>query len=164
MLIILLIILATAVATDLLYRKIPNALTISAAACGLLYHIYLNGLDGFLFSLEGLLLGLGLLLFFHVFGMMGAGDVKLMGAVGSILGPAAVFKAFLFTAIAGGIFALIVLAWHGQLFSFMKRIWLSLKLSLLTRGLTLAPNEQKSPLILCYGIAIAIGTSLSIFF
>lgn len=164
MLIILLVMLAAAVATDLLYRKIPNALTFSAAACGLLYHIYFNGLDGFLFSLEGLLLGLGLLLFFHASGMMGAGDVKLMGAVGSILGPAAVFKAFLFTAIAGGIYALIVLAWHGQLFSFMKRIAHSLKLSLMTRGLTLAPNEGKYSLTLCYGIAISVGTSLSILF
>jgi len=164
MLTILLIVLATAVATDLLYRKIPNALTIPAAACGLMYHIYLNGLDGFLFSIKGLLLGLGLLLVFYAFGIMGAGDVKLMGSVGSILGPAAVFKAFLFTAIVGGIFSIIVLARHGQLVSFSRRIWLSLKLTLMTRGLTLAPGEGKPPLILCYGIAIAVGTSLSILF
>ena len=81
---------------------------------------------------------MALLIVFYLMGMMGAGDVKLMGAVGSILGPAGVFKAFLFTAIVGGIYAVIVLAYHGQLAGFMKRIALSLKLSLLTRGPTLA--------------------------
>jgi prepilin peptidase CpaA len=69
-LVILLIILATAVATDILYRKIPNALTLSAMVCGLTYHIYLKGLDGFIFSFEGLLLGLGLLLLFYASGVM----------------------------------------------------------------------------------------------
>ena len=66
-------------------------------------------------------------------GMMGAGDVKLMGAVGSILGPSGVFQAFLFTAIIGGVYAIIVMAAKGQLMHFLKRIVLSLKLSLLTR-------------------------------
>ena len=77
-------------------------------------------------------------------GMMGAGDVKLMGAVGSILGPAGVFNAFLFTAIVGGIYALIVLAYHGQLVGFIKRFALSLKLSLLTRGPTLCQMKIKN--------------------
>jgi prepilin peptidase CpaA len=115
-------------------------------------------------SSEGLFLGMAFLIVFYFMGMMGAGDVKLLGAVGSILGPAGVFKAFLFTAIVGGIYALIVLAYHGQLVGFMKRIALSLKLSLLTRGPTLLPNEGKASPILCYGIAIAIGTSLSLVF
>ena len=97
-------------------------------------------------------------------GMMGAGDVKLMGAVGSILGPAGVFKAFLFTAIVGGIYSLVVLAYHGQLFDFMKRFALSAKLSLMTRVPALLPSEHKESPILCYGIAIAIGTSLSMVF
>ena len=160
----LIIFLTIAVATDLLHRKIPNVLTFPAIIFGLIYHIYLNGLDGLLFSFGGMLSGLGLFLLFYIWGMMGAGDVKLMGAVGSILGSAGVFKAFLFTAIIGGIYAVIVLAYHGQLVGFMKRIALSLKLSLLTRGPTLLPNENKESPILCYGIAIAIGTSLSLVF
>jgi prepilin peptidase CpaA len=160
----LLIILAVAVATDLLYRKIPNVLTFSAIVLGIIYHIMSNGLDGLWFSSGGVLLGLGLLLVFYLPGMMGAGDVKLMGAVGSILGPAGVFKAFLFTAIAGGIYAVIVLAYHGQLVGFMKRIALSMKLSLMTGRPALEPNEGKASPILCYGIAIAIGTSLSLVF
>ena len=109
-------------------------------------------------------MGLALLIMFYFMGMMGAGDVKLMGAVGSILGPAGVFNAFLFTAIVGGIYALIVLVYHGQIVGFMKRIAQSLKLSLITVRPTLVPNEGKATPILCYGIAIAIGTSLSMVF
>jgi prepilin peptidase CpaA len=156
--------LALAAAIDLQHRRIPNALTFSAIIYGLIYHSYLSGLDGFFFSSGGTLLGLGLLLLFYILGMMGAGDVKLMGAVGSILGPAGVFNAFLYTAIVGGIYALMVLAYHGQLVGFMKRIVLSLKLSHLSRESMLMPNEEKASPVLCYGIAIAIGTSLSLVF
>ena len=43
----------------------------------------------------------------HALGATGAGDVKLMAAVGAIVGPALVLKAFLFTAVAGGVLAIV---------------------------------------------------------
>ncbi len=57
-------------------------------------------------STGGLFLGVAFLLPVYLIGGMGAGDVKLMGAVGSILGPQGVFIAFLYSAIAGGLYAL----------------------------------------------------------
>ena len=96
-------------------------------------------------------------------GKMGAGDVKLMGAVGSILGPAGVFNAFLFTAIVGGIYAIIILLMRGGFADSMNRLWQALKLTFLTHSPT-APDEKKTGPVLCYGIAIAIGTSLSMVF
>ena len=164
LLIILIGLLTLSAITDIKWKKIPNVLTFSAILTSFIAHGFKSGVSGLIYSFEGLFLGLALLIVFYFLGMMGAGDVKLMGAVGSILGPAGVFKAFLFTAIVGGIYAVIVLAYHGQLVGFMKRIALSLKLSLMTRGPTLLPNENKESPILCYGIAIAIGTSLSLFF
>jgi prepilin peptidase CpaA len=159
----LIIILTIAAVTDLQHRKIPNAVTIPAMLYGLICHTYLNGLDGFLFSVMGTVVGLGLLLLFYINnGMMGAGDVKLMGAVGSILGPLGVFKAFLFTAVVGGIYALIVFAIRGQFIRFLKRIILSLNLTLMIRRLTLVPDEEKASPVLCYGIAIGVGTSISL--
>lgn len=160
----LIIILTIAAATDLQYRKIPNAVTIPAMLYGLICHTYLSGLNGFLLSAGGTVLGLGLLLFFYINSMMGAGDVKLMGAVGSILGPSGVFRAFLFTAMVGGVYALIVFALKGQLIRFLKRIVLSLELTLMIRRLTLVPDEDKASPVLCYGIAIGVGTSFSLFF
>src|SRR5512136_548273 len=93
---ILLIVLAIAAITDVRTRRIPNWLTYPTMGAGLSYHVYANGWQGFLFGLEGLLLGFALLLVFYLLGGMGAGDVKLMAGVGSILGPKIVFVAFLF--------------------------------------------------------------------
>jgi len=160
---LLVAILAIAVATDILYGKIHNVLTIPAMACGLMYHVYVKGFEGFLFSFEGLLIGFGVLIFFYAFGMMGAGDVKLMAAIGSFLGPAGVFNAFLFTAFSGGVYALIVLALHGRLINFLKHIFYTFKIFLMRGGLELQQNERKPTPKLCYGIAIAVGTTLSIF-
>jgi len=166
LIIILIGLLTLSAITDIKWKKIPNALTFPVMIIGLTVHGFKSGGSGFIYSIEGLFLGLALLIVFYFMGMMGAGDVKLMGAVGSIMGPAGVFKAFLFTAIVGGIYALFVLAYHGQLAGFMKRFALSVKLSLMTRGPTLVPNENESKAsrALCYGIAIAAGTSLSILF
>jgi prepilin peptidase CpaA len=59
-------------------------------------------------ALLGLVVGLAVMLPGHVIGATGAGDVKLMAAVGAIVGPSLAFKAFLFTALAGGVLAVIV--------------------------------------------------------
>ena len=56
----------------------------------------------------GLALGLVLMLPGHALGATGAGDVKLMAAIGSLVGPTLVVKAFLFTALAGGVLAVVV--------------------------------------------------------
>ena len=59
-------------------------------------------------ALLGCVIGLVLMLPGHVLGATGAGDVKLMAAVGSLLGPLATVNAVLFTAVAGGVLAVIV--------------------------------------------------------
>jgi prepilin peptidase CpaA len=164
LLIVLIILLTLSAIADIKWRKIPNVLTFPVILIGLTAHGFKGGVLGLIYSVEGLFLGLALLIVFYFLGMMGAGDVKLMGAVGSLLGPAGIFKAFLFTAIVGGIYAFIVLAYKDQLLCFIKQIMLSLKLSLITRRPMFMDNEGKASPILCYGIAIAIGTSLSMFF
>jgi len=52
-------------------------------------------------------LGMGLFIILYLMGGMGAGDVKLIGAVGSMLGPYMVLTAVLCTALIGGICALV---------------------------------------------------------
>ena len=87
--VILVIFLVTAVITDFSDHCIPNAITLMAAATGLGSHLYLGGLQGAGFSLAGLAVGMGCLLPFYVLGGMGAGDVKMMGAIGAFVGPQA---------------------------------------------------------------------------
>ena len=100
--------LATAVVIDLRSRRIPNLLTASMAVVGL--GLAATGYSGISVaaSLGGMVLGLLLMMPGHALGATGAGDVKLMAAVGAIVGPGLVFPAFLFTCIAGGVLALIV--------------------------------------------------------
>lgn len=92
-------------ATDLHRRKIPNWLTVTAAIAGLAFHISTAGVAGLWLSLGGFAVGFGILLVLWLIGGGGAGDVKLMGAVGAWLGPMSTLMVF----IASVIFAILCL-------------------------------------------------------
>lgn len=156
-------ILITASVTDLRAHRISNRLTYSTMLFGLIFYSLTAGFFGFLQSLSGLFLGLALLIVFYLVGGMGAGDVKLMAAVGSLLGPQGVFAAFLGTALIGGIYALIILAAKGYLMDTMKRFVLMLKTFFMTKKFIYIPppRQEKAPL-LCYGVAISLGTLASV--
>ena len=120
--VILVLALAAASLTDVAHQKIPNVITYPLALFGLIYNIALAGMSGLLFSFSGILVGGGILLLFYALGGMGAGDVKLLAAVGSILGPLGAFHAFLYAALAGGLYALVVLYRHGALRDSLRRL------------------------------------------
>ena len=147
---------------DLRQRRIPNALTFPAMAAGIIYWSYLNGLDGFMHGSGGMLLGIGTLILFYLMGMMGAGDVKLMGAVGSFLGPQGVVVAFLYSAIVGGLYALFVLARSKALKETAGRYGMMIRGYVGTGQLIYIPPEEGKLPPLCYGLAISLGTILSI--
>ena len=93
---------------DLWTRRVPNKLTLSLAALGVtLAALGLSGLSP-MAALGGVVVGLLLMLPGHVIGATGAGDVKLLAAIGTLLGPSGIAVAFLYSAIAGGVLALIV--------------------------------------------------------
>jgi prepilin peptidase CpaA len=161
--IILISALVAASLTDIAHRRIPNAITYPLAAFGLLYHLHAAGMDGLIFSISGILVGAGLLLLFHLLGGMGAGDVKLMAAVGAILGPADVFTAFLYSALIGGLYALVVLWRHGALQDTYYRIASVAGSLILMRAMQSSAVAPRANLPrLCYGMAISLGTVLSI--
>lgn len=147
---------------DLRQRRIPNALTFPAMAAGIIYWTFLNGLDGFMHGSGGMLLGIGTLILFYLMGMMGAGDVKLMGAVGSFLGPQGVFVAFLYSAVVGGLYALLVLARSKALKETAGRYGMMIRGYVGTGQLIYIPPEEGKLPPLCYGLAISLGTILSI--
>ena len=101
--------LITATVFDVRYRKIPNILTFPAMLAGLAYYTLTRGGAGLLFSLGGLATGLAVLFILFLMGAMGAGDAKLMGAIGALSGTHAVLNSVLFTLVAGGVYALILL-------------------------------------------------------
>ena len=89
-------------------RRVPNALTGLLALSGLAFATFGIGHLSVGAAILGFLLGLALMLPGHLFGGTGAGDVKLFAATGSLLGPAPIVGAFLYTALAGGALAAIV--------------------------------------------------------
>src|SRR5689334_13282003 len=85
--------LAAAV-TDLRQKRVPNYLTVPAALAGLAYHSFAPGGHGVLFALAGFAIGFVLLLLPWILGGGGMGDVKLLAALGTWLGPIMILVAF----------------------------------------------------------------------
>lgn len=100
---------------DLRERRIPNFLTFTGMAAGLALQAVFHGPQGLLASFLGL--GLGLLLLFPLFAInkFGAGDVKLLAAVGALRGLHFLWRAALLGAVSGGLLALVALAYHREL-------------------------------------------------
>jgi prepilin peptidase CpaA len=100
---------------DVATRRIPNALTFGAALAAFAAHAWTGGWPGAAQALAGWAAGVAL--FFPVFalGGMGAGDVKLLGAVGAWLGPLAAVWVALYSGIAGGVLGVIVALCSGYL-------------------------------------------------
>jgi prepilin peptidase CpaA len=100
--------LIVATVVDVRTRRIPNVLTGTMAGAGFGLAAFGVGSISVGAAVLGCLVGLALMLPGHALGATGAGDVKLMAAVGSLLGPLVVVNAVLFTAVAGGVLAVTV--------------------------------------------------------
>ena len=108
---------------DLRTRRIPNLLTFGAAAAALIVGVVTRGADGAIASLGGWVIGMGVLFFAYALGGMGAGDVKLLGALGAWLGPADALWLALYTGVAGGVIALVWATVHGYLAQACRNLW-----------------------------------------
>jgi prepilin peptidase CpaA len=75
-------------------RRIPNWLTVPAAAMALLYHTLAPHGIGPLLALAGFAVGFSLLLLPWLLGGGGMGDVKMLAALGAWLGPLGILIAF----------------------------------------------------------------------
>jgi prepilin peptidase CpaA len=158
-------ILVLAAFQDLRFHKIPNLLTYPTMCGAVVYHFVTNGSEGVLLSTGGLVLGIAILIVPYLMGGMGAGDVKLMGAVGAVLGPKGVFIALIFAGILGGIYALAVLFLNRQYAKgLISGFATSVKAFVVTGHFICVsdPDEKKKPQ-LCYGVVIAGGTFIYMF-
>ena len=157
--------LSFAVISDIGYQRIPNLITYPTMILGLFHHTATNGMEGFFIGMGGLAVGIVLLIPFYLMGGMGAGDVKLMGAVGSILGPKYAFISFVFTGITGAIYSVLIMIINRKYgVDLIKRGLTALKILILTKQFVPVPannSEQKPKLY--YGLAISFGTLLCVF-
>jgi len=102
---------------DWRFRRIPNWVSLAGLLAGFGAQIFLKGVEGLVSAGEGL--GLALLIYFPLYLLrgMGAGDVKLMAALGSIAGPMNWFVLFMVTAVLGGIVGVLLSLVYGRLYS-----------------------------------------------
>jgi prepilin peptidase CpaA len=113
---VLLTVLIGAAVYDVRYRKIPNWLSLAGIVLGLAINFGIGPPEGgVLFALQGFAVGFGVYMALYVIRAMGAGDVKLMGAVGALVGWERWFGIFLVTAIIGGVMAFVLVLFRGRL-------------------------------------------------
>jgi prepilin peptidase CpaA len=108
--VVVLVASTVAAVTDVRTFRIPNWLSLPLLFSGILYHSVNAGVHGLGASLLGALVGFGLLLPFFIAGGMGAGDVKLMAAVGAWLGMALTLRVLVVSSLGAGAYSLIVIA------------------------------------------------------
>jgi prepilin peptidase CpaA len=151
--------LAAAVVTDLRTRRIPNWLTASMVVTGLA--LAFARIGGVTPEQAALGIGAGLLLMLpgHVIGATGAGDVKLMAAVGAFVGPALVLNAFLGTAVAGGVFAVAVATRRGRLAATIESTGQLVMTPMLAKSEIEAPARANR---FAYAPAIAVGSLVAV--
>jgi prepilin peptidase CpaA len=155
--------LVVAAWTDARTRRIPNALVLAGVVAGLCIGFASGGTDGLMSAVGGLMLGLCVLLPAYAVGALGAGDVKLVAAVGAFVGPRGLLGALVLTVLVGGVMALIVaIRAHavGQLARNLKLIVIGGVVDLALRKVPTAAAPIRSVGHLPYAVAIASGTTL----
>jgi prepilin peptidase CpaA len=147
--------------TDLRWRRIPNWLTYPAAPIAVALHAIAGRWPEAKLSLEGLALGLGLLLPFVLLRSLGGGDWKLVGALGAFFGPKSLLLVIFYTLLINALMAIVLIIAK-------KRIWRTLRnmgrlvaalfrLHLPEKDLTLDnPEAIKVP----FGVAAAVAVTL----
>ena len=153
--------LVVAAVIDVREGRIPNWLTGSLTVFGMGVQSWQHGWDGFLFSLGGLGMGLACLMFFYIKGGMGAGDVKLLGAIGTILGPSQVVFAFAFAAMLGGLYSLALLSNQCGLRQAWNRVFLLLSTLKVTRALPVTGEQNPADPKLRYALVLGLGTVIA---
>ena len=147
---------------DARYRRIPNAFVLATLVAGLSVNTIINGMNGALTSLGGCALAFGLMFMLHVFGAMGAGDVKLFAGIGSLLGAPLVVPTFFVVVLTGGALAVVTMIRAGTVKETMWRV-VHIFVGLLP-GWEMpcfsVPAERRYTIP--YGVAITFGSLISL--
>jgi prepilin peptidase CpaA len=148
-----------AVASDMRFHRIPNLLTLPALLVALLVSPSVGATSGLFEAAMGAALGFALLIGPYALGGMGAGDVKALMVLGAWIGPEATLGAAAWAVIAGGAFALIMLALRGELDPFARRWGRTLFNTLTSRRFAYEPPAAGSLASggIPFAAAIAVG-------
>ena len=144
------------------FRRIPNAFVLATLISGLAINTITNGWHGLLMSLGGCALAFVLMFVLHIFGAMGAGDVKLFAAIGSVIGAPLVLPTFLVVVLTGGLLAVFTMIRAGAVRATLLRV-VQIFMGLLP-GWEMprfaVPQERRHTIP--YGVAITFGSLISL--
>jgi prepilin peptidase CpaA len=147
---------------DVRYRRIPNVLVLATLLAGISVNTGFNGWHGMLNSLEGFGLAFFPMLLMHIFGAMGAGDVKLFGAVGSVIGVSLVPLAFVAVVMLGALLAVYTMLRSGTVFSTLHgvlRIFVGILPGWEMPRFAMSPDRKHT---IPYGVAIVLGSLIAV--
>ncbi|HZH89502.1 MAG TPA: prepilin peptidase [Pyrinomonadaceae bacterium] len=147
---------------DARYRRIPNAFVLATLVAGFSVNTIIDGAGGALASFGGCALAFGLMFMLHIFGAMGAGDVKLFAGIGSVIGASLVVPTFLVVVLVGGALAFVTMFRAGMVKETLWRVvqifvgflpgWEMPRFSV--------PIERRHTIP--YGVAITFGSLISL--
>jgi prepilin peptidase CpaA len=130
-----LLLLLLAVYSDIKTRKIKNIIVLPFCILGIVINFILGGKDALYYSLLGVAIPIVTLFVLFILKMLGAGDIKLLAAIGAVLGSKAIIYVMIFSFLAGGIMAVFVMALRRNalerakhLFDYIKSCVLSVKI------------------------------------
>lgn len=103
------VLLTIAVTSDLRTYRISNKVTFGFTLFGLVSNLIADGARGMLFSVQGLMLPIVSLMLLYIMRAVGAGDVKLLSAIGAFMGSGFVLNVILYTFLCGGIIAALLI-------------------------------------------------------
>lgn len=149
---------------DVSTSRIPNALTFAAAVLAILFHSFAPSGSGWSAALFGLVVGLAVFFPLFALGAMGAGDVKLMAALGGWIGATSILYVALYASLAGGVLALIVALRKRYLRQALSNVRM-LATYWWVEGIKPFPAltiESSQSLRLPYAVAIAAGLAVTI--
>lgn len=146
---------------DFRTRKLPNWLTVPAIVAGVTLRTAMAGWPGAKASLEGLGLALVLLLPLVLLRALGAGDWKLMGAVGAAVGPI-LFLFILFGSImVSGLMAVVEMARTKRVKETFRNMMVLVR-GFISFGLRKNPEislDNPRLMKLPFGVAVAVSTA-----
>jgi prepilin peptidase CpaA len=145
--------------TDWRSRRIPNWLTVPGLAVGILVNVLAHGWVGVKISFLGAGLGLLVLLPFVFLRSLGAGDWKMAGALGAMVGWEDLTNLLIGSIFVAGIMALALVIYKRRFRQTMRNIWGMLRsLGMLHMPGAEVTLDNPESLKVPYGVALALTT------
>ena len=147
---------------DVRYRRIPNVLVLATLLAGISINTFFSGWQGMLSSVEGFALAFIPMLLMHIFGALGAGDVKLFGAVGAVLGVSLVPLAFVVVVMLGAVLAVYTMLRAGTVLTTLHgvlRIFVGILPGWEMPRFAMSPDRRHT---IPYGVAIMLGSLIAV--